>query len=159
MANSPILPRGTGTNRRGFDQLIRDIAAYYPKAYEEAYVIEFEIMIKDIIDHTPIDTGYAAGVSSNSVGEQKSVITASHKAAGYIRSNLPGGSGWQLEVEQRKNLNISIVNPQWNSYLKFLESGVVTPLAPATSHFVFRAWKRHLLRREKIRDRIRRGRS
>jgi hypothetical protein len=158
MARS-ILPKGSGSTRRGFEALIRDIAEYYPKAYEEAYVQEIEILIKDIIDHTPIDTGAAAGVTSNRVGSQKRPMYAGHKAAGSPISNLPGGSGWQLEVEQRKNLKMSIVNPQWNSYLKFLEYGIVQPIAPAESHFVYHAWQRHLSRRDKIRERIRRGRS
>lgn len=155
---SPILPRGIGTRRRGFDALIRDMAAYYPKAYEEYYVKEVEILIKDIIDHTPIDTGAAAGVTSNKVGSQKRPMYSSHRAAGLPISNLPGGSGWQLEVEQRKNLKISIINPQWDSYLKYLEYGTVQPLPPAKSHFVHSAWKRHLRRRATIKGRIKRGR-
>ncbi len=159
MANAPILPRGSGTNRRGFDRLIKDIVAYYPQAYKNAYLNEFQILIKDIIDTTPIDTGAAAGVTQNSVGSQKSQLGPNHKAYGAPISNNPGGTGWQLVQNQSKDINISIINPQWNSYLKFLELGIVQPIAPATSHFVFRAWQAHLHRREKIREIIKRGRS
>ena len=138
--------------------MIRDIAAYYPKAFEEAYVTEVEIMIKGLIDTTPIETGAAAGVTSNSVGAQKRSMYASHKADRFQRGNQPGNSGWQLEVEQQKNLKIAIINPQWDSYLKFLETGAVQPVAPATSHFVFKQWQLHLKRRETIQDKVRRGR-
>lgn len=158
MARS-LLPSGVGSSRRGFNALIKDIAAYYPKAYEEAYIEEVEFIIKDLIDHTPIDTGAAAGVTSNSVGHQKRNLYPKHKAYGSNISNDPGGTGWQLEVEQNKDLKISIINPQWNSYLKFLEYNIVTPLPPATAHFTFNAWKRHEKRRDRIRERIRRGRS
>ncbi len=153
----PILPI-KGTNRRGFDSLIRDIANYYPRAYEVYYVREVEYLIKDIIDNTPIDTGAAAGVFSNSVGSSKRNMYLGHKASGYIIGNMPGQSGWQLEVEQTQKLNISIVNPQWGSYLKWLEYGITEPNSPAKSHFVFAAWKKHLTRREGIRERIARGR-
>lgn len=154
-----LLPRGTGTTRRGFDQMIKDIAAYYPKAFEEAYVAEIEIMLKFLVDHTPIDSGAAAGVTSNSVGHQKHTMRPSHKAYGGNIGNMPGDTGWQIEVNQQKNLKIAIVNPQWSSYLKFLELGIVEPIAPAKSHFVFETWKQHEARREKIRDKVRRGRS
>ncbi len=160
MPNFPsLLPRGSGGNRRGFEQLIKDIAAYYPKAYEEAYIAEVEILIADIIDHTPIETGAAAGVQSNSVGHARRDYYPTHKAQPAPIGNMPGDTGWQLEVKQDKGLHIAIVNPQWNNYLKFLELGAVNPLPPATSHFVFGAWKRHEQRRGRIRERIRRGRS
>ncbi len=163
MARTPsLLPRGTGTNRRGFDQLIKDIASYYPKAYEEAYVQEVEIIIKDIIQNTPIDTGAAAGVLVNKVGAQKRPLYKGHKsgASNSDISNDPGGTGWQLQVAQTsKKLDIAIVNPQWDTYLKFLELGLVQPVAPAKPFFVFNAWMKHMKRRDTIRARIKRGRS
>lgn len=116
-------------------------------------------LIKDIIDFTPIDTGAAAGVTSNSVGDQKRHLYEGHKAYGGVISNEPGGTGWQLIQISDKPLNISIVNPQWDNYLKFLEYGQTEPSPPANSHFVFRAWQMHLKRRDMIRETIRRGRS
>lgn len=161
MAGFPsLLPRGSGANRRGFDAFIKSIAAYYPKAYRDAYYNEVSIILTDLIETTPIDVGYAAGVVSNKVGSQKRATYASHKAYGSVISNDPGGSGWQMKMmDDSKQMKISIVNPQWGTYLKFLESGVVTPLPPAKSHFVFNAWKKHEKRRDKIRKAIKRGRS
>lgn len=155
-----VLPRGSGTNRRGFEAFIKSIATYYPKAYKDAYYNEVSIILTDLIETTPIDVGYAAGVTSNKVGSQKRLPYASHKAYGQPISNDPGGSGWQMKIlEDAKQMKISIVNPQWDSYLKFLESGVVTPLPPAKSHFVFNAWKKHEKRRDKIRKEVKRGRA
>jgi len=158
MAFPSILPRGSGTTRRGFDAMIRDITAYYPKAFEEAYVKEIEIILKGLIATTPIDTGAAAGVTSNSVGSQKRPMYPGHKASGSDIGNMPGDSGWQLEVEQKKDLKMAIVNPQWDSYLKFLELGIVEPVAPAQPHFVFKQWELHLKRREAIHEKVARGR-
>ena len=158
MAFPSVLPRGAGTTRRGFEAMIRDIAAYYPKAFEEAYVYEVEIMIKGLIDTTPIDTGAAAGVTSNSVGSQKRQPYQSHKAWPATHGNQPGQSGWQLEVEQAKNLKIAIINPQWDSYLKYLEMGIVEPIAPAKPHFVTAQWKLHMKRRDAIHKKVQSGR-
>lgn len=155
-----LLPRGSGTNRRGFEAFIASIAAYYPKAYRDAYYNEVSIILTDLIETTPIDVGYAAGVTSNKVGVQKRKPYPSHKAYGQTISNDPGGSGWQMKLaDDTREMKISIVNPQWNTYLKFLESGIVQPIAPATSHFVFAAWKKHESRRDKIRKEIKRGRA
>ena len=160
MASAPILPRGIGTNRRGFNAFIAKIAKYYPTAYRDAYYKEFTILLTDIIEHTPIDTGYAAGVTENLVGSQKRKPYAGHKASGLPMSNDPGGSGWQMDIKKDtlKEVNTSIVNPMWGSYLKFLEYGINQPLPPAKSHFVFNAWKRHLKRRDNIRKEVARGR-
>ncbi len=154
-----VLPRGTGTSRRGFEAMIRDIAAYYPKAFEEAYIHEINIIIKGLIDTTPIDTGAAAGVTSNSVGHQKRNLYPTHKAGSNDIGNNPGDTGWQLEVEQKmQSLKIAIVNPQWDSYLKYLELGIVQPLPPASPHFVYNQWQLHLERREAIQAKVARGR-
>jgi hypothetical protein len=151
-----ILPRGLGTNRRDFESWLSSIADHYEQQYEEAYVKEMEILLNDIIQHTPIATGAAAGVESNLVGSAHVTMTTSHPAYGLSISNEPGGSGWQLDVEQSKHkLKIAIFNPMWDSYLKYLEFGQVTPADPrASSHFVEAAWRRHLERREHINEEI-----
>jgi hypothetical protein len=161
MASFPsVLPRGSGTNRRGFEAFIKSIATYYPKAYRDAYYNEVSIILTDLIENTPIDTGYAAGVTSNKVGSQKRLPYPGHKAYGSVMSNDPGGSGWQMKIaEDSRTMKIAIVNPQWDSYLKFLESGIVAPVGEAKSHFVFNAWKRHEKRRDKIRKEVKRGRT
>jgi hypothetical protein len=159
MANG-ILPRGAGITRRGLDAMIRDIMAYYPKAFEEAYVAEMEIMLKQLIDTTPIDTGAAAGVTSNSVGSQKRSYYSGHKAQPANIGNNPGDTGWQLEKEgEGKKLKLSIVNPQWDSYLKYLELGIVEPVAPAKPHFAYDTVVEHYKRRDAIAEKVRRGRS
>jgi hypothetical protein len=160
MAFPSVLPRGSGVTRRGFDAMIRDIIEYYPKAFEEAYVQEIEIIIKGLIDTTPIDTGAAAGVTSNSVGSKKRNMYAGHAAGNADIGNNPGDTGWQLEVKQTsKMLKMSIVNPQWDSYLKYLELGLVQPVYPGKPHFVFDQVQLHHDRRSKIQDKVRRGRS
>jgi hypothetical protein len=156
---SSILPRGAGTRRGSFEAWIKDIAEHYEKQFEEVYVREMEVLLNDIIQHTPIATGAAAGVESNAVGSAHVTMTNSHPAYGLTIGNMPGESGWQLEVDQKgRNLHMAISNPMWDHYLKYLEFGVVQPADPrAESHFVHSAWRRHLDRREEISSEIRNG--
>lgn len=159
MPRSPIIPRGAGGNRRSLEGFIQSFADHYEKQFEEVYVREMEILLNDIIQHTPIATGAAAGVEYNLVGNAHVTMTSSHPAYGLAIGNLEGESGWQLSVEQTSNsLTLSIINPMWEPYLKFLEFGVVTPADPrAKPHFVNDAWRRMQTRRNEIREEIRNG--
>jgi hypothetical protein len=152
MAIRPILPRGSGLNRGSFESWLNSVADYYEQRVEEVYVKEMEVLLNDIIQHTPIATGAAAGVESNLVGDAHVTMTNSHPAYSLQIGNGPGDSGWQLEVDQSKGkLRMAIFNPMWKPYLEFLEYGIVTPADPrAKSHFVHDAVQRHLARREEI---------
>lgn len=147
-----ILPRGTGSSRQGFAAWLKDLAEHYEEQVEQTYVREMEILLNDIIQHTPIATGAAAGVEYNLVGSAHVTLTNGHPAYGLTIGNGPGESGWQLEVEKTKGkLVMSIINPMWDPYLKYLEFGIVTPAdGRAESHFVHNAWQRHLARRDKL---------
>lgn len=154
-----ILPRGAGGNRRSFEGFLKEIAEHYEKRVEEVYVQEMEILLNDIIQHTPIATGAAAGVEYNLVGSAHVTMTSSHPAYGLTIGNLEGESGWQLGVQQTaRKLTLSISNPMWEPYLQFLEFGIVQPSDPrAKSHFVHDAWRRSHARREAMREEIRNG--
>ena len=54
MPRQPFLPRGAGGNRRSFESFIRQFAKHVETTYIEAYTREVEIIIKDLIDTTPI---------------------------------------------------------------------------------------------------------
>jgi hypothetical protein len=151
-----ILPRGSGGSRQGFAAWLQAVADHYEEQIEAAYVKEMEILLNDIIQHTPIATGAAAGVEYNLVGQAHVKLTNSHPAYGLDIGNEPGDSGWQLHVEQSKSkLVMSITNPMWEPYLKYLEYGIVTPAdGRAESHFVQNAWQRHLERRDEISQEI-----
>lgn len=156
MARQPFLPRGAGGSRRSFEQFVASVAKRLEASVEEVYVREAEIVLKDLIDTTPISTGAAAGVAQNSTADgPKRNMYVGHPAYGrQIFSSLDGSSetGWQFSIKQDKNgLTISIVNPMWDEYLKYLEYGVVTPIAPAKPHFVANAWANHLRRRVEVR--------
>src|ERR1043165_6051370 len=125
MPAQSFLPRGVGASRRGFEALCQRIVKVYPQAIRVVYEREIKIIFEEIVDNTPIDTGAAAGVLSNSVGSQKRSLYSGHKAYGYSISNEVGGSGWQLlDNSTADRVVYSIMNPQWNTYLKFLEHGI-----------------------------------
>ncbi len=152
MAFRSLLPRGIGTNRRGFENFINDLADRYEQAFEEAYVKEAETIILDIIDHTPIATGAAAGTLSNSVGDAHKPLKWNHHAKNLTIGNEPGDSGWQMDVDQTgKVLKIAIFNPMWEHYLRYLNAGLVNLVDHrAEPHWVDHAWHRHLARRAEI---------
>lgn len=135
-----VLLRDAGGGGRGFRALIERIAKKRVAQFETTLFFYTDKLLKDIVDHTPIDTGAAAGVTSNAVGEQKRPMYRSHAAFGKNIGNLVGDSGWQLRVgRNEKGLTFSIVNPEWDDYLKYYELGLAQPLPPAQSFWVYRA--------------------
>jgi len=63
---------------------------------------------------TPKDTGAAAGAPTGKP------MRASHPGRAYAKiGNDPGDTGWQL-YHARNSLKFAIINPMWDSYLKFV---------------------------------------
>lgn len=152
MPNAPVLPRGAGSRRKTFEDLVKGMATKYKKAYKKVYAREIKILVADIIDHSPIDTGLSAGVTSNSTGEQKRPPYKTHPAFSLKPGNELGDSGWQVRQAGETNsaFKMSILNPMWNDYLKYYELGLLTAIT-AEDHFVFNAWKRH---QQRMQDRV-----
>lgn len=157
MPSAPVTPRGTGSRRKSFDEYVKTFAKRYKIAYKKVYTKEMGVVLDDVIQHTPIDTGASAGVLDNEVGSEKRAIYKGHVAFGQNIGNEPGDSGWQMvEKETNDGFKLSIVNPQWNKYLKYVHAGIIPPLPPASPGWVFRAWKRHDYRRDALRKAVKR---
>lgn len=140
-----LLPRGSGGNASTFQALLERIAKKRKEQFMGTCLDSTVKLMNKIIATTPIDTGAAAGVTSNEVGSVKRSIYKAHPGFNMTIGNLTGQTGWQLKITQDKSgqTRFAIINPMWNSYLKFLELGIATPLPPAHSHWVYAAYQDH----------------
>lgn len=132
------------TSKKRFEDYVKQRATYYKKAYLKVMYKEIELMLLELVETTPADTGAAAG----STDRAKRSIYSSHpaKTGGFHIGNEVGQSGWQI-IEQEDGF--SLTNPMWDLYLKYLEFGIVH--GEYQPHFVQRAWKNHLNRRRTMR--------
>jgi hypothetical protein len=104
-------------------------------------------IVEDLAENGPAWTGASAGRPDRAVAP----LTKHHPAFGMTIGNVitGGESGWQIiESARRKGSQVvlTIVNPMWDHYLKFVEFGVA-PFQKHKGHFVRDAWGRHLQRR------------
>lgn len=142
-----FLPRGSKGSGASFRATIEKIAAKRKKQFFETLFDEAQRLLYDIVDNTPIDTGASAGVTENSVGSKRRAVYKGHPAYGLTIGNRQGESGWQINVSlTTTKIDVSITNPMWNEYLKYYETGVLTPLPPAHIRFAYRAFVEHQIR-------------
>jgi hypothetical protein len=146
------VPGSTGaaaaSQRESFQKWIERRAKEISKTRLQAARDEMSTIIEDLAENGPAWTGASAGRPDRAVIP----MFKRHPAFGMSIGNaLNGGeSGWQLEESARRSgqqVVLSITNPMWNFYLKFVEKGVA-PFQKHPGHFIRDAWMRHKNRRD-----------
>jgi hypothetical protein len=105
--------------------------------------VQVELLIKDLRDLTPKDTGAAAGTKDGA----RRPMYQSHPAAlrGLTIGNFEGASGWQ-PYEKTNGRHWAVVNPMWDIYL-----GARNYMGGVGSHFVEEAVRRFRERLKNLR--------
>ena len=106
-------------------------------------------IVEDLAENGPAWTGASAGRPDRAVIDISRV--PNHPAHGMTIGNVitGGESGWQIHESARRRgmlVYLSITNPMWEKYLKFVEFDQA-PHQKHPGHFVRDAWVRHLQRR------------
>ena len=122
----------------GMNEFLSKLRKKYKKRIEQIAVIEANKIIKKLVESTPVDTGLAVG-NTNDPRVKRSPYP-SHPAVRYSVPNL----GWTVkEIERidKDRVTISIGNPMWRYYLRFVNMGIPSP---RTAGFVQQAWANYV---------------
>ncbi len=110
-----------------------------------AIMVEATVIINDLAENGPADTGASAGRAERG----RHTMKPSHPAYGMVIGNAPGNSGWQMQADNFNPaaaiLQVGIASPMWDPYLKMVNYGAdgATEAGRPAQHFLEYAWANH----------------